>query len=155
MKLRFAQAADADAISALVIDLLPFLTISGDASGADNFLATIRPEAIARNLADANFRYQLAERDGALVGVVALRGNSHLYNLYVARQCHGQGLGRLLWEAGRDDALARGNPGSFTLNSSIYGLPMYERLGFQSEGPVMEKDGLRYQPMRLSLGSSQ
>ena len=54
-----------------------------------------------------------------------------------------------LWELARDGALARGNPGSFTVNASVFAEGMYRRLGFTATGPVAEMHGIRFIPMRL------
>ncbi|HEY1148842.1 MAG TPA: GNAT family N-acetyltransferase, partial [Pseudoduganella sp.] len=103
--IRFATPDDAPAISALIVTLQPFLTIAPDGAGAEQFMATIQPEVIAANLRAENYRYQLALLADTLAGVVAVRDNTHLFNLYVAEEFHGQGLGRKLWEAAREDAL--------------------------------------------------
>jgi GNAT superfamily N-acetyltransferase len=152
--LRFATPDDARAISALIVDLQPFLTIAPDGAGAEQFMATVQPEIIAANLRADNYRYQLALQGTALAGVVAVRDNAHLFNLYVAKQFHGHGLGRQLWEAARDDALERGNAGSFTVNSSAYAEQVYRRWGFEPTAPVQEQHGLRYIPMRLGAASA-
>jgi len=140
---------DAQSISALILSLLPFLTINPDGAGAEEFLVTLQPDIIRRNLQAQNYRYQLAFAGAELAGVVAMRDNSHLFSLYVAQHWHGQGVGKLLWEAGRDDALARGNPGSFTVNSSVFAADVYRKLGFRDTAPMAEMHGLRFIPMRL------
>ena len=153
--IRFATPDDAPAISALIITLQPFLTIAPDGAGAEQFMATIQPEVIAANLRAENYRYQLALLADTLAGVVAVRDNTHLFNLYVAEAFHGQGLGRRLWEAARDDALSRGNAGSFTVNASVYAEKMYRRWGFAPTAPVQEQHGLRFIPMRLGAAAAE
>jgi len=147
--IRFATPEDAPAISALIIELQPFLTIAPDATGAEQFIATIQPEVIAANIRAENYRYQVATVDSALAGVVAVRDNAHLFSLYVAQAWHGKGVGRKLWDAARDDALARGNPGSFTVNSSTFAEQVYRGWGFQPTAEVQEMHGLRFIPMRI------
>jgi GNAT superfamily N-acetyltransferase len=153
--LRFATPDDAAAISALIVDLQPFLTIAPDGAGAEQFMASIQPEVIAANVRAENYRYQLAHEGATLAGVVAVRDNTHLFNLYVAREFHGQGLGRRLWQAARDDAIQRGNRGSFTVNSSAYAEQVYRRWGFAPAAPAQELHGLRFIPMRLAADGDQ
>ncbi|RYZ90440.1 MAG: GNAT family N-acetyltransferase [Proteobacteria bacterium] len=45
------------------------------------------------------FQYQVWEDHHTIIGVVGLRRPSHLFHLHVARDFHGKGLGRTLWEA--------------------------------------------------------
>jgi len=112
-------------------------------------MATIQPEVIAANIRAENYRYQVAYMNAALAGVVAIRDNAHLFSLYVAQPWQGQGLGRKLWEAAREDAIKRGNPGSFTVNSSAFAEKTYLRWGFEPTAPTQEMHGIRYIPMRL------
>jgi len=153
--IRFATPDDAAAISALIVDLQPHLTIAPDGEGAEQFMASIQPEVIAANLKAENYRYQLAHAGETLAGVVAVRDNTHLFNLYVAKEFQAQGLGRMLWHAAREDALVRGNPGRFTVNSSTYAEQVYLRWGFMPTAPAQEMHGLRYIPMRLAAEEGQ
>lgn len=149
--LRPATADDAAAISALILSLQPYLTIAPDGAGAEEFLVTLQPDIIRRNLQAENYHYLLACEGDALAGVVAVRDNTHLFSLYVGVPWHGRGVGKRLWQAARDAALARGNTGSFTVNSSAYAAPMYRRLGFRAAGEMAEMHGIRFIPMRLDL----
>jgi GNAT superfamily N-acetyltransferase len=149
--IRFATPEDAPAIHALIMALQPMLTIAPDGEGADQFLASIQPEVIAANIGAGNYRYQLALLGDTLAGVVAVRANTHLFSLYVAKEFHGQGLGRQLWQAARADALQRGNPGNFTVNSSELAAQVYQGWGFQPTDTMQENHGIRYIPMRLEL----
>jgi hypothetical protein len=53
----------------------------------------------------------------------------------------------------QDHALRAGNPGVFTVNSSVVAVPVYERFGFVMAGARVEKNGGRYVPMKLDLRS--
>lgn len=151
LKLRQGVADDAAAISALVLSLLPYLTIEPDGAGAEEFLVTLQPDIIRRNLQADNYIYHVAYDGALLAGVAAVRDNTHLFSLYVGSPWHGQGLGKRLWQVARDAALARGNPGGFTVNSSDFAQDMYRHLGFVPTGPMAEMHGLRFIPMRLDL----
>ena len=147
--IRPGTVADAPIVGALVMDLLPFLTVDPQGRGADAFVASIDATAQARYLATPAFRYRLALRGDTLAGFVAMRDNGHLFHLFVSRDLHGRGLGRRLWELARDEALALGNPGIFTVNASDHALPMYTRLGFVPTGPREEKNGIAWTPLIL------
>lgn len=151
MRIRPATIADAAAISALILGVSPFFTLHPDGEGAEEFLATVGLEAIRGYLASPAYAYRVAVEDGVLAGVVAIRDNAHLYHLFVAPAHHGRGLARRLWDEAREAALRAGNPGAFTVNSSLYALPVYERFGFQPTGPRVDQHGVAYVPMRLVL----
>jgi GNAT superfamily N-acetyltransferase len=148
--IREAKPEDAGAISALVTSLAPFfLADPGDLQAAAPFFATISPEAFRGNFASGRFRYHVAESDGELAGFVGVRDDQHLYHLFVAERFHRRGLAARLWEVAKAAARAAGNSGRFTVNSSRYAIPVYERFGFQATGPEVHKDGVTFVPMAL------
>ena len=155
MHIRPATIDDAAAISALVLGVSSFFTVSPDGSGAEEFLATVAPDAIGGYLALERFAYRVAEEDGVLAGVVAIRDNAHLYHLFVAPAHHGRGLARRLWNEAMNAALRAGNPGEFTVNSSLYAVPVYERFGFRPTGPRVDEHGIAYVPMKLVLPAEE
>ncbi|WP_295756125.1 GNAT family N-acetyltransferase [Undibacterium sp.] len=149
MKIRSATIADAEEISALIVELsAPFYT-SATRAGAEPFLASVNTEAQCRNLSASNFSYYIAESSGELAGVVALRDNSHLYHLFIAAPFQHAGLATQLWGTVKAEALAAGNPGQFTVNSSLNAVPVYERFGFVRKGDVQYMHGISFQSMHL------
>jgi GNAT superfamily N-acetyltransferase len=146
--IRPATVADAPAIGSLVMTLLPYLTVHPQGLGAEKFIANVGIDAQRRYLGQDNFRYHVALHGDELLGVVAVRDNSHLFHLFIKETLHRQGLGRRLWELARDEAMARGNPGSFTVNSAGRATGLYLRLGFVPAGERIEHDGIVDVPMR-------
>lgn len=149
--IRPATIADAPAIAALIDDLMPFLTLHPNGEGAEKFIENCKLAAIENYLSQARYHYQLAHIDGELAGVVAVRDNTHLFHLFVPRAMHRRGMARRLWQAARDTSLAGGNTTGFTVNSSVYALPLYQSLGFIATGPKVEMDGIAFVPMRMAL----
>lgn len=148
LTLRQAVPDDAGAISALIADLMPYMTLDADGAGAEQFMASMAATAIAGYLAQPRYHYQLGFIGERLAGAVAVRDRSHLFHLFVAREFHGCGLGRQLWLAARGAALVAGNTDGFTVNASDYALPMYQRWGFLATGPRVEQGGVAWVPMR-------
>jgi GNAT superfamily N-acetyltransferase len=127
----------------------PFL-VSPTGEGAEPFFAAISESAIQGYVSASNFEYLVAEVEGQLAGVVALRDNCHLFHLFVAEPFQGQGLGSKLWQVVKAGAIQSGNPGEFTVNSSLNALPVYEKFGFVASGAVVQTHGVTFQPMQLS-----
>ena len=150
MTIREAMPEDANAISALVTSLASFfLADPDDAEAAAPFFATITPEAIRGYIAGGRFCYHVAESGSELAGTVGVRDASHLYHLFVADRFHGRGLAARLWSEAKCAARASGNPGRFTVNSSLYAVTVYKRFGFVETGPEVQKDGLAFVAMTL------
>ncbi|HVH11606.1 MAG TPA: GNAT family N-acetyltransferase [Longimicrobium sp.] len=148
LTLRGATPEDADAISALALSLARYFLADPDRpEDAAAFLERLAPAGIAEMLADARYRYHVALTDGVLSGVLGVRDGSHLYHLFVAEPFHGRGVAARLWDVASRDARARGNPGRFTVNSSRFAVPVYERFGFVAAGPEQVQDGIAFRPM--------
>ena len=148
--IRAARVEDAEAISALITSLAHHgLADADDPGAAAAFFATVTPDAIAGALADARYRYYVAQADGVLAGVIGMRDAGHLYHLFVAEPFRGRGIAARLWDLARAEALAQGNPGRFTVNSTRFAIPVYERLGFVAADELQAREGLVYLPMRM------
>jgi GNAT superfamily N-acetyltransferase len=150
MKVERAAIADAPRISALIRELSKPFLVSPSGEGAEPFFAAISEPAIQGYVCAGNFEYFVAKQDTLLAGVIALRDNSHLFHLFVAEPYQGHGLGRQLWQMVKAKAIQSGNPGKFTVNSSLNALPVYERFGFIASGPAVQVHGVAFQPMQLS-----
>jgi GNAT superfamily N-acetyltransferase len=149
IEIRMAEIGDAERIATLITELaMKFVLRDFSAEGKSRFLADHTSAAAADRLR-AGFRYRVAEFGGELVGVAGVRDWAHLYHLFVAEAFQGQGLGRSLWEQIKAECLERGNPGRFTVNSSINAVRVYERFGFAATGPVQTVGGIRFVPMEL------
>jgi GNAT superfamily N-acetyltransferase len=150
---REASTEDAGRISGLLTALAEEFIAGGFSDeGRRHLLAHFGATAIAERLSSTNYRFQVAEIDGTLVGVVAVRERTHLQYLFVSKSCHRMGVARRLWEGAR--AQADNASGRFTVNASSYAVPAYRRLGFRVVGAVQEANGVRFQPMEWSWESS-
>jgi len=143
--LRDATGDDADAISALVIALTKrWIAPDCDEEGTALLLGSMAAPQVARRLREGH-RHVVAELDGRIVGVAALRLPSHLYHLFVAQDVQRRGVARALWDAVREAA----DPvAPVTVNASLHALEAYRRLGFEPTGPQRHERGLRFVPMQ-------
>lgn len=144
--IRAATDADAESMSALVATLIDrWLLPDGNPLGRTRLMSLHAPEAISANMA-AGFRYWLAERSGTMLGFVALKPPSHLFNLYVHEAWHRHGVGRLLWRQLRDTVLHQQGT-TITVNASQLAVPVYLGWGFRPTDRLQTVDGLSSQPM--------
>lgn len=122
------------------------------AEGVEEFLRYADPRALAERLGADHF-VLVALAGNEPVGMIELRGNEHLSNLFVDRRYHRRGIAReLLRRALQAARRARPDLERVTVNSSRYALPVYERLGFAVTGPEATVNGILFVPMALELG---
>ena len=148
MRIVSATIADARRISALINGLSRSFLLTPSGEGAEPFLASVGESAIGGFVSANNFDYAMAEVDGQLAGVVAVRDHSHLFHLFVAEAFQRSGLGTRLWLMAKTRALQAGNAGRFTVNSSLNAIPVYRKFGFVETGPVVRSHGVAFQPMQ-------
>lgn len=149
--MRRATLEDAPAISGVIQSLSQHFMSHPDGEEAESVLRSIEPAGIAGFIESPYFRHWVACHQDQVIAVAGLRDNAHLYHLFVARDWQGCGVGRALWQHVMAAALATGNPTRFTVNSTVYGQPVYERFGFTVTGPLTQRDGMVYTPMTLLL----
>lgn len=143
LPIRSALPGDAEAISALVCGLLPYLVEDPASPDIAGFVDTLQTSGTRDRLVSPRFCYYLAERDGALLGVAALRDGTHLYHLFVRADAHRQGIGQALWAHVQE----RADGAPITVNASLFAVPAYERMGFQATDVQQSVDGLVFVPM--------
>ena len=151
VQIRAAKLADAAEISTLVRQSAQkFIVADFTPEGAKTLLDSMSAEALEERIR-SGYRYHVAQLDGQLVGVVGVRGDFHLYALFVAEPFHRRGIGRRLWNHALAECLARGHRGPFTVNSSRMAVPVYGQFGFQVTGEEIDIGGVLSIPMQLIL----
>jgi GNAT superfamily N-acetyltransferase len=124
-------------------------------SGVRAFLSYASPTAITRRL-EGDHRMLVATQGNKLVGVADIDDYRHIDLLFVDKAYHGKGVARGLINHIIDDALAAvPDIKEITADTSDYGRPVYEALGFESVGPEMIEHGRHFRRMRLKLKKRQ
>ena len=88
--------------------------------------------------------FLLAMHDQAIAGVLAIEDKSSIKYFFVYPEQQKIGIGQLLWQF----ALNSGEFGeTLKVRSSLFAVPVYERLGFKSTEPPGCFNGLHFQSM--------
>ena len=95
-----------------------------------------------------SFKVYGAFEDNVLKGLIATDSQKrHICLFFVDKVSQGKGIGKELMKA-----VINNNENSYiTVNSSRYGVPIYEKLGFEKIEDEKEQDGLKFTPMKLIL----
>ncbi len=84
-----------------------------------------------------------AFQDGALDGVISLRGSEHIACLFVRQRAQGQGIGRALFQKVLDAT----HPAWVTTDAAPSAVGFYQKLGFEIWSEEQYDRGMRYIPM--------
>ena len=146
LEIRTANIADASAISELVHSVAQ----SCLGTDAPPFLNTISPATFESYIRDPIYSYVLGFLDNELVGIAGLREKKHFFHLFVLPKHQCKGIANSLWHHLKTDAVSHGIK-MFTVNSSIYAVPIYRKFGFLPTSEPQSINGINYLPMQLAV----
>ena len=121
--------------------------------GREEFCRYVQPELLAER-AQRDHAVLVAAAGERITGVIELRDGHHVSLFFVDEAYQGRGLGgRLFREALALGQAQAGAAGQISVNSSVYAVPIYERLGFAQTGSEETQNGIRFVPMARRLDS--
>ncbi len=88
--------------------------------------------------------------DERIVGVIGVRNTNHISLLFVDRDHQHKGIASALLNSYLKDASKKGIT-HVTVNASPYAIDFYHKIGFIDVSDAVEKDGIRFTPMRIEL----
>ena len=111
--------------------------------GIETFCNFINNKEITKS-----FKVYGAFENNILKGIIATDSQKrHICLFFVDKVLQGKGIGKELMKV-----VINNNENSYiTVNSSRYGVPIYEKLGFVKIEEEKEQDGLKFTPMKLVL----
>lgn len=93
--------------------------------------------------------FYVAEENNKIKGYINGRKNK-IGNLFVFGVEHKKGIGRKLVELFEKESKKQNSHG-IKINSSIYAIPFYEKMGYKKTTGIKNMSGLRVQPMKKRL----
>lgn len=118
--------------------------------GVNIFINFVSAENMKKRHEDGN-QIILASKD-SVVGALEIRDKNHIALFFVDKNYHRRGIGRKLMQVGLERAKTI-NPEikKITVNSSVFAVPVYEKLGFQVTEELQISHGTKYVPMAKLL----
>ena len=151
MVIREAKPQDAEEISKLISQLsIKFISHEFTTEGKEALLRSMSAIAIKKHI-KTGFKYSLALADNEIIGVVGMKDSKHLYHLFVAEHYQRKGIASRLWQVAMQACIEAGNPGEFTVNSSVFAAQAYEAFGFVVQSEPQLKNGVVFIPMKLVI----
>ncbi|MGN1330256.1 MAG: GNAT family N-acetyltransferase [Clostridia bacterium] len=114
--------------------------------GIKNFYKFANVENI-KKLLNENLKIVIVKDYSKIIGMLAIRDNSHIGMLFVDKSYHRKGIAKYLIRYAK--GLYRMNNTDITVNSSPYAVEIYKRMGFEILSNEKETDGIRFIPMVL------
>ncbi len=118
--------------------------------GVHSFKSFVRDPLLKRMYTYGEYVAIGAFADRRMVGIIGVRNANHISLLFVDKDYHRMGIARSLMNRYFRDARTAGIT-YVTVNSSPYAVGFYHKMGFVDLKSEIEKDGIRFTPMRLEL----
>ncbi len=117
--------------------------------GADEFFRAAREMIYDR---PAGHFILVALCKGTLAGMIDVRSNDHICLFFVDRKFNRQGIGGQLVDRAIERCAGDGARAScIEVNSSLYAVPVYRKLGFHKTQPEQFVNGIRFVPLVRTL----
>jgi len=119
--------------------------------GIREFMKYLDPSILAER-SKGDHRVQVAESHDEIIGMIEIRGYSHVALFFVATEQQRKGIGReLLNKAVRECISINPDLAEITVNSSPNAVFAYRALGFTEKDKEKTVNGIRFVPMALKL----
>ena len=142
--IRHASVTDAFGISKLIASTSEICCFNEAAPCPDWYLISLQTQAIETLIASERMVFLLAMPDQRIAGVLAIEDKLSIKYFFVDPEHQKMGIGKLLWQFAK-------NSGEFgatlKVRSSLFAVPIYQRLGFECIGPPSSFNGLHFQSM--------
>jgi len=149
--IRKATVTDSSEISALISrNAKSLLNNDFEGDGLAFFLNAVSEQSI-RDYMEQGFNYMVALDRHQIVGVIAIKDYRHMFHLFVDKAHHKKGIAKSLWDKISEESITIGHTDKFTLNSTSYALPVYQRWGFNTTGDLETRHGISFTPMALEV----
>ena len=136
-----------DAMALVWRTFLRFEAPEYDQEGVQNFLNFISDERLRKMFLVGEYLVYGAFLAEELVGVISLRNASHISLLFVAREHHKKGIGRLLIGRMEEHVREESKKDCLTVHAAPYAVDFYRRVGFTATADQKKEDGILYTPM--------
>ena len=149
--IKHAEEKDWDA--AIAVAWVTFRQIASqvsDEAAANAFREGLTSTQLYIDFLQGRYPVFCAYHDHKVVGVLAMRGNSHISLLFVKQEFQRLGIATGLLERCMAYCRKKGST-ELTVNAISTGIPFYIRNGFKALAEERVEQGLRYTPMILCL----
>ncbi|MCR5419946.1 MAG: GNAT family N-acetyltransferase [Lachnospiraceae bacterium] len=121
--------------------------------GVHNFKNFVRDPLLKKMFTYGEYIAIGAFVEKKIVGIIGIRNTNHVSLLFVDSEYHRRGIASALMKRYIKDARKNGVT-YITVNSSPYAVGFYHKMGFENVKDEVEKDGIRFTPMRAELEKS-
>lgn len=145
--IRHASVTDAFGISKRIASTSEICCFSEATPCPDWYLISLQTHAIETLIASERMVFLLAAMsDQRISGVLAIEDKPSIKYFFIHPEHQKMGIGKLLRQFAKKSEMFGE---TLKVRSSLFAVPVYERLGFESIGPPSSFNGLHFQSMAI------
>lgn len=119
--------------------------------GVGSFLDFITDTVLHRMFVMGEYQLFGAYDNGRMVGMISLRGETHISLLFVDARYHRMGIGKALIDYVSNYVVTEEGHNRITVNAASGATGFYHCVGFVDTDKEQTNDGIRYTPMERSI----
>ena len=149
---RLMKSGEESMVCALVTHVFnEFVAPDYSDEGAEEFLKYVEPDPLLERYLENHF-VLVATLLKEIVGMIEVRDYNHISLLFVDKRFQRIGIGKELLRKSLEICFSH-KPGlsHVSVNSSLYAVEVYRKLGFCQQGPRQTVKGICFDPMVLEL----
>lgn len=149
MEYRNLTKNDSHDISSLVISTGCLLKETDFTDDGWEFFVKVNQPIEIENRFNGGFISFGSFQNNELIGLITIKNNSHITQLFVKKDHQGKGISSRLWEMAKKVTGEIQENKEYTVFSSSVAIPVYESFGFQVIEAPQERNGIYYRSMKL------
>ncbi len=160
MIIRKAKETDTVAISSLILKTAKaHIRADFTDDGWELFQRLFSEDCQRELLRSKQYYFFVAELNKQLIGMLALKNASHVFQFFISTAWQKKGVGKTLWkhylQAIKTGKMSKNDFDKITVNASDFGRDFYLKLGFEIAGKRQMKKGVYFNPLCYSLNRKQ
>ncbi|MCP4412827.1 MAG: GNAT family N-acetyltransferase [Gammaproteobacteria bacterium] len=160
MKIKKAKETDTAAISSLILNTAKaHIRDEFTDDGWELFQRLFSEDCQRELLRNKQYYFLIAEHHKQIIGMLALKDSSHIFQFFISTGWQKQGVGLMLWkyylQTLKASKLSKNHFNTITVNASDFGRGFYLKLGFEIAGKRQMKKGVYFNPLHYSLNHKQ
>jgi GNAT superfamily N-acetyltransferase len=118
--------------------------------GNYHFYDFIKADHIVERVKKGNIIFTAKDED-KIIGIIELQEHNHICLLFVSKTHHRLGIAAKLFNAVLQIIYGISEISSIDVNSSLYAVSVYLKLGFKVMDKIQEVNGIKFIPMRYDV----
>jgi ribosomal protein S18 acetylase RimI-like enzyme len=146
----YLQGEENDILDLVKTGFDEFVSSECTEEGAKFFYGFIDPEEFRKRNQSDTFTLTAKTEDGYITGIIEARYDGHICLLFVRKEFQHKGISKELFNNARNICMQKaGSKVIMTVNSSIYAVDLYKKLGFTTVGNEQTINGIRFIEMEF------